>query len=674
MHDVLNQAHARVLKCFPSHFYAPKYLPIVLKVMFTLLLWGALSVKGLAFDSFEHRYIGNQAFTKLELDKDKKNPVKQDWMEALRLLGLEEKLDSEQSSGLPQTDYLAYARSLPLRFGDLTALAGDHVDNPTNLLAILDLLKKANDPEPKGKKVKGEAKRFVALRRQWLSMCAWVARRDPGISATIKDLNDCAKIALENEDQKLRELLENGEPVPNPLFGTEGYSPSRVELAEFEQLPNFVGLAAENESHFATYSWKAYSDNHEKAIQFAFDYAHFRHGEDRSKHKNEDVLELLQLAIVHEGFAQHFLHDSFASGHLGTPFSRLAQKDLISHTHDTLDRIGEYVYTPLPIDFLWPGGEFSPRSAESKMKKGWTAFGDRHLFIPEAAFQRVVIIEIANQSLLEVFKASKGEEKGNECRMCTSFIFPRPEYLRPEYLNQVEREWFAVRDTEDFRLLAYEPVDLIPPGISDVRVPPLYMEGWKLSTGYGVYAGPYKDGGSVWDLSKSNRSKPSASAVTIELGYRRTTGPWIPNYYGAGFVEAPGVRTSIYPFSIGYWWPNEITERGIESSELWLPWWLSWVRPDYGGFRFNAGLRVNAANSFLNSSTKDKISGEITLVGDMGWQIFGPVGLFIRAELATANIQGSIPKNPQYSTDSFFGNGAGEITFIGLSYNLAGIQ
>src|SRR5262249_39655126 len=97
---------------------------------------------------------------------------------------------------------------------------------------------------------------------------------------------------------------------PGQVYGSAPYRPSREELAEYETLPGYVRLAAKNRSHFPTHSWSAYSEFHGKALRAA---DAFRLSGAR------DQAQLID-ALLNEAFAQHFLHDSFASGHIGTEF------------------------------------------------------------------------------------------------------------------------------------------------------------------------------------------------------------------------------------------------------------------------------------------------------------------------------------------------------------------
>jgi hypothetical protein len=83
---------------------------------------------------------------------------------------------------------------------------------------------------------------------------------------------------------------------------SKGYSRSREELREFEGLANYVRLAADNKTHFPPYSWKEYLDQHTEALEYARQYS------------IQPSQKLLETALIHEGFAQHFLHEKKQRG------------------------------------------------------------------------------------------------------------------------------------------------------------------------------------------------------------------------------------------------------------------------------------------------------------------------------------------------------------------------
>ncbi len=618
----------------------------------------------LAFDAFEHRYIGNAALKNLQNQWANPSPqLVRDWELALAELGIDVAPRPSDTSGSLRTVFDIYRSLLPLEFGDLPALAGDHSETPQELHEILKLLIAARDPNKKDDladltrariplpllkrkhTLNGERNRFVALRRQWQNVCAWILRDISDSSLQWEDLPRCLEVGVSSNDNALLTQLKKNSVLHNPLSRTEGYQPSRTELAEFEQLIGYISLASENESHFPRSSWKWFSWAHREALRFANTYAQ------RALTTNDNLAyQDLSFAILYEGFAQHFLHDSFASGHLGTPYT--VQKELLQHIHDSLNKNGIIVQIPGLPNYLWPDQKEFKNTLIESVSRGWTAFGDGHLFIPQATFHRFIVVHFATKSLQEVFDASKETTKSSLCFMCTELIFPIPVF------NTDPSSKISVSDIDPGER-QYQGKSLASPRDPNISVSPLYDEGWRLLAGIGFLGGPWKDGGNTFDLSEvngffDNRKKSNVTAASLELGYLRSTAPGVPNYFGIGTVLAPSVRTSIYPFSIGYWFPSEITTM---SGGL------------FGGIRANLGLRIDEAGSFLNAGNDDIFGGEATIVLDIGYRIRSPISIFGRLELVTANLRGRFIEDLVLSFDSPYQNGVGAFTF-GIIYDI----
>ncbi len=125
---------------------------------------GCLLFSGSAFpfDYFEHRYIGNDAYSRAMSELDKSNK------DLYRLIN-----ESVQNSlltipdGVRQQQYADLTELLtqvPLGFGDLSALAGDLAETPTDLLAILADIRRGTL----------DGRHYVAAtRRQWFNACSW---------------------------------------------------------------------------------------------------------------------------------------------------------------------------------------------------------------------------------------------------------------------------------------------------------------------------------------------------------------------------------------------------------------------------------------------------------------------------------------------------------------------
>ncbi len=77
--------------------------------------------------------------------------------------------------------------------------------------------------------------------------------------------------------------------------------------------PNYVRLSEENYDHFGFYNSLRYLKEHDAAVELALE-AHALRATDSSK-----AQRLLQQALFRNSFADHYLSDGFASGHIRNP-------------------------------------------------------------------------------------------------------------------------------------------------------------------------------------------------------------------------------------------------------------------------------------------------------------------------------------------------------------------
>ncbi|GJL64556.1 MAG: hypothetical protein NPIRA04_32100 [Nitrospirales bacterium] len=616
-----------ILKSLPPKLLYGRVLWVSL--MITLMFFSQLLLSlSYAFDSFEHRYIGNQAVKKLkatELAKEHSTALTV-WETTISNMGNNKNL---RKGGFNKLNFT---------FGDLAAMAGDHSETPEELKMLLIILR-GEEVEDTGfwdffntHTQSGEEARIKAIRRQWNNACAWVIEKNTDWKdSQIDDTESCFERALKVQDEEIEKQLKRGSLFSNPVSWRDGYLPSRLELAEFEQLVGYVSLVRENDEHFPPSSHLTYERYHIKAIEFAQAYS--------ESHSSQELMQ----SIIFEGFAQHFLHDSFASGHLAADYAKQFKEDL-EHTHDEYNKKGILVFNN-PNIFVWPLNKDQQQKRQSTLKKlkaGWIAFGDKHLFIPEASFHRYVVIQTAFKSLWEVFKATiKTKRKieaqatdSSKCKMCTTQSFPE-------------------KSNNTF--------------IDDIRISPLTNEGWKILAGAGILFSPYEDGksnykGSTFNLkspfknNKNKRHNQIVGAASIELGYVRSTEPWVPNYYGVGGLIAPGARTSIYPLSVGYW-----SRKSLFSG------------PTTMGLRLNAGLRTDEAETvFSLNAPKDRIAGELSLVFDFLYNYRSPISFFVRYEILSTTISGVFFEDLKVRNDSIFYNGSNLLMF-GIGLDLAAV-
>ena len=113
------------------------------------------------------------------------------------------------------------------------------------------------------------------------------------------------------------------------LMGSLSGSMKKQEL-EGAPETSYSGGLARNACHFAPYSWHAWAEHHNKAVALAKQsYAKRKEADEhwdpfgapgaeeaKKKELTAQADELLRQAMVINGFGDHFLQDSFASGHL----------------------------------------------------------------------------------------------------------------------------------------------------------------------------------------------------------------------------------------------------------------------------------------------------------------------------------------------------------------------
>jgi hypothetical protein len=416
-------------------------------------------------------------------------------------------------------------------------------------------------------------------------------------------------------------------------------------------VPRYISLASENKNHFARYSWKTYSKYHADAIALDGCYADYPEIDTNSNntcaYKSPD--DLLFESMINESFAQHFLHDSFASGHIATKYSECFLfvcdpiKIRVKQTHDVLNEIGiEVVMLNPPQLIRWPDDE-----TINVLRTGWTLYGDDHLFIPEADFQRAVIIQTATQSLIEVIDRASTKGKGRfdkSCKMCTTEIFPIPkdsEYLSLQSIKALKYTDLTKNDDHVGDLIKFEWLGFYGSRSLDARVPGLPLEGWKISLGYVNDFKSYQESGGVFEWQKRDYG------FQIKLDYIRSTGPNVPNVYGFEYVQIPSYRTS-YLFNFGYLLPRE---QGM------LNWGLLWkigVRTEDNFTKYNPSQnRINRLEASL-----------LTL--EILYAIYPPFSLYLQVNPAT------LLYSDEHQTSESIINGKMSSAF-GIKLDLSGI-
>lgn len=152
---------------------------------------------------------------------------------------------------------------------------------------------------------------------------------------------------------------------------------------------NYLKLAEVNFDHFLPDAPLAYKAGHDLALATAIK-AH----KEQQQGKVHEAEKLLELAYAQNAFANHFLTDSFAAGHMRTPRRAIHDKVelpailtlLLSNLmHDEDNRLGLNVV-----------------NAEGN---SWKAYGDDYLSLDNAEIQRLILTQAIQRSADAVYDA-----------------------------------------------------------------------------------------------------------------------------------------------------------------------------------------------------------------------------------------------------------------------------
>ncbi|KAI0397035.1 hypothetical protein F5Y17DRAFT_471112 [Xylariaceae sp. FL0594] len=244
---------------------------------------------------------------------------------------------------------------LEVTYGQINGLAGD----------FYGTIKPISD----GRDVQDQRDRF---RRAWY----WLAEdttRNPSEAQTI--LN-----ALSTEVQRVQDALDKGQDPSTVYPGIPDVTATLQSATVFRpaECPSYLGLARINWDHFGEDARTAYNAGHSVALQVAA-------GGD------------LQLAYAMNAFADHFLQDSFAAGHMRTPRRKLHKdnSDDISpdlcakFMHDEDNAIGLWVKSPIG--------------------RAWHTFGDKRLLDKEDISNKNEAWNAVRVSADEIYNAWKSK-------------------------------------------------------------------------------------------------------------------------------------------------------------------------------------------------------------------------------------------------------------------------
>jgi len=282
----------------------------------------------------------------------------------------------------------------------------------------------------------------------------------------------------------------------------------------FRSRKDYWLLALENSAHFNPKSSRSWAEYHEQAIGYALAAA---------AADGLATVERLQLAILESAFADHFLQDSFAAGHMG--FNRTASSAAASKSfHDSWNARG--------------------RVATDRAGHRWVTYGDGHLLDAANEEGKRHVVEAATLSVRGVLTAFVLGVRAPDDEIAVWQLLPFT-IEAPELLADLE-EIFEKAPTEAAARAALVPLQVtIRPASKDLVMTASF---WS--------AASFEEPGDPF----------LALVGAIELGL-----PLVPaqTHLGAGgTLRAPGGQSAAAVIETGVLIPIGLSASGLVSHEL----------------------------------------------------------------------------------------------------------
>ena len=154
------------------------------------------------------------------------------------------------------------------------------------------------------------------------------ARASPASGVSTRSEIACGRNAGE-----LADMYGDATALAGDFLGEPSEFLSQAGAWRFKSKTSYYLLALENSAHFNPMSTQSWADFHGKAVDEALAGA---------RAEGLETVRRFQLAVQESAFADHFLHDSFAAGHMG--FNRTASSAAAAKSfHDTWNARGRVV-------------------------------------------------------------------------------------------------------------------------------------------------------------------------------------------------------------------------------------------------------------------------------------------------------------------------------------------
>lgn len=410
------------------------------------------SPKGQAFESDEHRDIGNFAFHQFMTQlSDTQRALIQPF---LMLDEKETKLhdpDAVHSSDVKEKTALSvklprfpFAETLALSPGEIVALAGD-------FFAALDPISFGQTQEEQAERFEAA---FATLFSTDVNQQKLTQEKIQKVIAHIED--DAAKQGgtsphahwsvrfVRQFKNKAGELLEKD----NIQYAME--MADEHSVSGFWHSPYFE-LAAKNFDHFGEEAKVAYLTGHHIALKMVQDAA------DPNK-TNEEKQSLLRGAFLRELYACHFLTDLFAAGHMRVPrkqilnyLTRSEENDPSFDIHATpdLNHVSSLHLTQAGLFARKMHDEEGDKGlyvhAKDKPDQWWQAFGDGNYYGEQNRENAKQVCEVMKLALTDVLLAYEGKETKLDNHL--DHYIPEPYPANDQNPNQ-PKPMFYVKDNQ----------------------------------------------------------------------------------------------------------------------------------------------------------------------------------------------------------------------------------
>ncbi|HVZ89678.1 MAG TPA: hypothetical protein VHG72_22135 [Polyangia bacterium] len=341
---------------------------------------------------------------------------------------------------------------------------------------------------------------------------------------------------------------------------------SQAGAWRFRSKKSYYLLALENSEHFNPTSLRSWAEYHQRAIDYALSGA---------ANAGLPSVEALQLAIYESAFADHYLQDSFAAGHMG--FNRRASSAAAAKSfHDAWNSRG--------------------RTVTDRAGDRWVTYGDGHLDEPANAAGRQHVMQAAALSIGGVLAAFVAGTRTPADEIAVWQLLPFT-IEAPEV--SVEMVDIFTRENE-----AHSDRDLVP---LDLTIRPAQKD--VVFTAASWTAAPFDDAG---------------HPVVAVVGGLELAIPYVPaqTYLGAGGAvrEPNGHRAAV--IDTGLLFPIGIGLSGLLSYQLNTT--ASWLVGNGFSVVLHADLQLNAE---LGDVLVSLHGGLAELLPDAHTGYFGAIGV-----------------------------------------------